>query len=556
VAEVAKERSWPPWWVRDPGRLAAEHAAVTAAGGRVVAEVPGTVSLLWELAWPDGEDLLWLLVSFGLAYPWLPPEVSCQDPPAWMTRHRNPSTGRLCLTADGADFDPTTLLADLLRTQLPKIRAANQPGFVDPAVEEPVALGPRSWQTSALAVVYAGPPPPPGLDAGHLAVREAGLYVPQWWVTGLLDAGGHRLWSRNPTMPSMSETEALVPFVRLPDEPDTPIDPAALWARAEPLLPPTATAGAPQPASQLQLAAVYTPGEVSYWQTGWQLYMLIRQRADARRRWQYGLGLVEPGGRRDLAARTPRGHDLAGRAVLVVGLGAIGHRVAIDLARAGVGHLVLVDHDTVAAGAASRQLPLEMVGMSKVTAVGVIARQHNPYLRVTCDKQPIGGGASPDIRNSMDQVDLVVDATANPPVTRYLAHAAAAAGAPFVTAAATAGGRGGHVLRLPATGGGCYACAEQHREYGSLPAPPEIKGGWITPPGCGHPTYLGHGHDLAIIATQATRLAVAQLTGAKPPGDVWIADIPTDGGPPTWRADPLRPHPACPVCATTGHGPR
>ena len=83
-----------------------------------------------------------------------------------------------------------------------------------------------------------------------------------------------------------------------------------------------------------------------------------------------------------------------------------------------------------------------------------------------------------------------------------------------------------------------------------LPAPPELEGAWIAPPGCSHPTYLGYGHDLAIIATQATRLAIAQLTGAEPAGGVWTVDIPTDGNPPAWTAHLLTPHRACQVCAT------
>src|SRR5690348_2486591 len=58
------------------------------------------------------------------------------------------------------------------------------------------------------------------------------------------------------------------------------------------------------------------------------------------------------------------------------------HRPKAHLGRAGVGSRRVVDHDIVIAGAASRQLPLTMVGANKVSAVAAIARDHNPYVRV------------------------------------------------------------------------------------------------------------------------------------------------------------------------------
>lgn len=76
---------------------------------------------------------------------------------------------------------------------------------------------------------------------------------------------------------------------------------------------------------------------------------------------------------------------LAGQHVFLAGLGGVGSWCAEALARAGIGRLTLVDHDTVAVSNINRQLPalLSTVGRAKTEVLGERIRQINPDCRLT-----------------------------------------------------------------------------------------------------------------------------------------------------------------------------
>ncbi len=84
--------------------------------------------------------------------------------------------------------------------------------------------------------------------------------------------------------------------------------------------------------------------------------------------------LLEP----DEQTRLARAH------VLVAGLGGVGAYCAEALARAGVGRLTIIDHDTVALSNINRQLPalLSTVGQSKADLMTARIRDINPDCRL------------------------------------------------------------------------------------------------------------------------------------------------------------------------------
>lgn len=232
----------------------------------------------------------------------------------------------------------------------------------------------------------------------------------------------------------------------------------------------------------------------------------------------------------------------------IVGLGALGHLLGLDLARAGVGHLHLVDGDEVTADTASRQYPITFAGWSKPTALRQLVRWYNPWQSTTLVRHSLGLVGRDPYADLDPSLDVLVDATAEPAVTRFLAHWAASTSTCFVSITATAGGRGGTLLRLPALTGGCYRCLEHHRAEQALPAPPELPGSWVRPPRCSEATYTGYGHDLALVAHQGSRLVLRSLAGSDTSGsdDYWVADLPDDGSPSRWTGVPLPVHPSCP----------
>lgn len=121
--------------------------------------------------------------------------------------------------------------------------------------------------------------------------------------------------------------------------------------------------------------------------------------------------------------------------VMVVGLGGIGCPVALYLAAAGVGELLLADFDTVDASNLQRQVLYTEadIGRLKTVAAAEKLRLQNPNVRI----RETGVLLSPDeAEQAVASVDLVVDGCDNF-ATRDLVNAACvAAGKPLVSAAA------------------------------------------------------------------------------------------------------------------------
>lgn len=85
-------------------------------------------------------------------------------------------------------------------------------------------------------------------------------------------------------------------------------------------------------------------------------------------------------------ARFPRGmkEKFLNARVAVAGLGGLGSNIAVMLARSGVGHLLLVDFDTVDVTNLNRQMyMIPHLGRSKAEALPDILCQINPYLEYT-----------------------------------------------------------------------------------------------------------------------------------------------------------------------------
>jgi sulfur carrier protein ThiS adenylyltransferase len=102
----------------------------------------------------------------------------------------------------------------------------------------------------------------------------------------------------------------------------------------------------------------------------------------------------------------------AGR-VAVAGLGGLGSNIAVMLARSGVGHLFLVDFDTVDTTNLNRQhYFIDHLGMKKTDAIQSILEKINPYLdvetrcvRVTPDNLADLFSAWPIVCEAFDQPD-------------------------------------------------------------------------------------------------------------------------------------------------------
>jgi len=121
--------------------------------------------------------------------------------------------------------------------------------------------------------------------------------------------------------------------------------------------------------------------------------------------------------------------------VLIIGLGGLGSPVAMYLAAAGVGHLVLADFDTVDLSNLQRQIAhtTDRIGQSKVESAAQTLRALNPDVQITCVNEVLDANA---LHAQIANVDLVVDCCDNFQ-TRFAVNAACvAARVPLVSGAA------------------------------------------------------------------------------------------------------------------------
>jgi hypothetical protein len=138
--------------------------------------------------------------------------------------------------------------------------------------------------------------------------------------------------------------------------------------------------------------------------------------------------------------------------VAVVGCGSVGSKVAVHLARSGVGHFVLVDGDVLASGNLVRnELDWRAVGMHKSQALECrlqeISADCDVISRTTILGGQESGGATSVTMKHISDCDVIIDATADPTVFNLCASVARRAKKPMCWAQVFGGGTGGIVVR-------------------------------------------------------------------------------------------------------------
>jgi adenylyltransferase/sulfurtransferase len=227
--------------------------------------------------------------------------------------------------------------------------------------------------------------------------------------------------------------------------------------------------------------------------------------------------------------------DIAGQerlrtaSVLVVGLGGLGSPVALYLAAAGVGRLLLADFDAVDLSNLQRQIlhTTERIGMPKTDSACLALRALNPEVELIPVNQRLTAGRLAEL---VAEVDLVVDGCDNF-ATRFAVNAACvAARVPLVSGAAIR--LEGQVTAFSGRPGDpCYQCL--YPQDGHLDETCTANG--VLAPLVG---IIG-----SVQATEAIKI----LTGLGTPlfGRLLLLDAATMD----WRSLRLPVEPACPVCS-------
>lgn len=152
---------------------------------------------------------------------------------------------------------------------------------------------------------------------------------------------------------------------------------------------------------------------------------------------------------------------LSAKRVSIVGLGSGGSRVAVELAKCGVGFLRLIDYERLDADNVSRHIcGLNDLGRFKTHAVRDRILQHNPFVEVECLEM--------DVRKSIEQFekvisysDLIVAATGSPAVNNLINQISIRKGVPAVYAGVWEKASGGYAMRVIPGETPCYNCIHE-----------------------------------------------------------------------------------------------
>ena len=570
---------FPPWWEQYPGRLEWEIGALEAAGITVTLnEAKRESEMVIELALGipavhTGVGDMQMLATFPDYYPFALPEV--RAPGLALDLHQHPFGKNLCLIGRSSDqWTTEDRLAGLITGQLATaLRLGSTGGGGDDEIDqgEPFSAY-YSYAPDAAVLVDSAWVFPKGVKCGNvdlLAGAYAGADQGSLWVlpTALKAGSLGTFASTSPAVRQLFSGVELSGRWTLLPAPVRSDDARDLWREASRLdeRDPETQTGLGNP-NQFRLVAFpeqHHRGEEPG--IGWVLLMTIRRipmkgppRVKPRRRPlnpsdDVRLIRAVRAGETDLAARLPaRLSPLRGKHVAVIGLGALGSTVAVQLAKSGVGGLTLLDRDILEPGNSSRHAcGTPQAGLSKARAVEVLARSHNPFVELEPCVFALGDRATDaDLRQKLaeiyDEADLVIDASAEVGVQELTAHLARSTRTDWLMVEAENGAWGGTSVYIPGDADACFSCLQWHRVDGTIPIPHAEDTDPIQPVGCAEPTFTGASYDLDEVSLQAVRTAVGALLGEAVLG-VDTVVLREDGKPclPQWSHHEIAPHDQC-----------
>jgi hypothetical protein len=302
---------------------------------------------------------------------------------------------------------------------------------------------------------------------------------------------------------------------------------------------------------------------------GW-MFLCIDRTEGPQREFLFHTEVLSPNER---SRRIPELDGLSSRHAVVVGAGSLGGDVSIELAKAGLGQIDLVDFDRFeATNTVRHRLSLDYTGLPKHYAVSIACQRMNPYCRVMGHEIRFGAvtwapGESPmeQFAGLVEGADLVVDVTGSHQLAQFTSRMAAEADVPVVAAWMTDGAWGSEIVRVLPGATCCWTCFATDHRKGHLPLAERGPESRVVVQGCSQPTTSGAGFDASETAAVLTRLAVSTLApdGGYPdlPWDyaaISFRRAPDDPKYPRFAARRLSPKEDCERCeaAVGSIGPR
>jgi ThiF family protein len=522
---------------------------------------------------PRGDGEIELEVRYPDLFPFVRPEIFAGG--LVLHRHQNPYDGNLCLLdRSSRAWSPSDTGAWLVAERVPLllhlIDVGDEQAMRD--AEAPQGEPLSTYFPSALSTTILVPAAALGLSAetraGAGRIAFAPNEPPSVRVRGLLAELVEKKRNRKTRVLAQADEPLLdrfggkrLPFrwVRLDEAPPSNTPVAVLEAIE------AAGPGFASPnwesveGGEIVISAAVFAEEVRQgeFEDTWVFVVQMRQEGQGGRYLIHGERLS----RTDLEQRLPAYLCLGNRTASLSGLGALGSKIALELARAGLGSLRGLDFDTVEAGTTVRWAGgLTAVGHLKTEYMRQRIAADYPYTRFEPFQLHVGASAFSQaageqselelLEGFLDGTDLLIEASAEIGIQHVLATLAEEVGVTQLYVWATEGARGGAVAFIDPAEGGCWLCLQHWLEDGTIPLPAHDAPRTLQPRGCGSLTYTAAGFDLAPIIAQAARAAAAVLTGESAGSTAYICSFPEDAaGPPSWSTHRIESRNDCPICA-------
>ena len=224
---------------------------------------------------------------------------------------------------------------------------------------------------------------------------------------------------------------------------------------------------------------------------------------------------LQPGpyDRENLMLRTgPDASVLGGLRVTIFGAGALGGHTALFLAESGIGHMDIVDPDLLLPGNVVRHVAGGgIVGAYKVQAVQAVIGGHAPWTEVA--GFPLAPRTPAEMRERIENADIVVDTTGNEALVRSLAMIAEAEGKPLVSGALY---RGGFIARVQRQAMAADTPINQRADSDRYPAIPagDESGDFASPQlGCSAPVNNAPPPVVTACSSLIAQVSIDALTG-------------------------------------------
>jgi len=561
-----------PWWELWPGRLEFELKALESAGikwEKDEAVLKRDKIMRIRLAFPLRDSSIILFANFPPQYPYFRPEVFAE--PGSFSRHQNPIEGNLCLLGRRTqNWDSDCTLAQLLTSQFPLLeRAARTTNQIErEALEEQLGEPVTTFfpcAADSMILIDSAKRIPPEHNAGGLTIRVQVEPIPiiRGDVIHVRAKDGKKLLSFDVChadgneLPGSWVRLSEIPFdKKMPQEFENELVHKGIIPRAK------FTYRVGQ--WFVDIVGLVVAEELQQGEHGDGWMFLVRLKQDKTQVQRTELVRAGRAGRTDFAVRIPALEFLRDKQVAVIGLGSVGAPIAIELARSGVGKIILIDFDFIEPGSTVRwPLGRSVFGMQKSVALGQFIQSNYPFTRLEPFEYRFGTIYTSDFNSRLEKVlanvDLVIDATAELAIHQLLSDFARANKKPFIYAYITPGGLGGLVARIdPKKEMGCWHCLQiALRNTKSIPEPPYLEKADVQPVGCAERTSIFPGFDAQEVSLEATRMAISALSDGtakqypKSDWDIAIVKFRSDTGEnsvPIWSTYSLAKEETCPLC--------